>query len=448
AARYSPRRVSAPVPLAGVRGLEWPPIPGPAGAAMLALQWQLERSQWLSAENVRSAQSRQLGLLLEHAARNVPRYRGLAPERFADWPVLRAAEARADPASLFALRYPKEHGRLVETQTTGSTGQPFRVFHTEAAQFFSHGMVIRDHLLHEWELSLKLATTLGKLKRGAQPGWGLMNGVFPTGPAVTLGTAEGVEAQLSWLIAERPAYLIAHAANLRALLLHSRASGRAPAGLRQLLSHAGTLPPDVPALARALWGAKVVDVYSTEEFGPIASQCPAGERYHVHAEHVLVEVVREDGTPCEPGETGRVLVTALQNFAMPLIRYDVGDYAQACEPCPCGRGLPTLGRIAGRARNMFRAPDGRTFFPAMAADVWLDIAPLRQFRLVQGSLDCLTLHYAMDRELTAYERSALAAEIGGRFGYPYRFEFVRVDSLPREPGEKFEDFLCLVEPPW
>ncbi len=436
--------------------MAWPVIPSAPASAMLGLQWQLQRTQWLDPRQLRDAQFVQLREIARHAAAHVPRYQEalrcagikdaaeLTPERFAGWPILGTDLARAQPEALFAESYPKEHGRLLESQTTGSTGKPFRVFHTEASQFYSHGMVIRDHLLHRRDLSAKLATTLGKLERGTQPAWGVTSGVFATGPAVTLGTAEGLDAQLDWLMREAPAYLIAHSANLRALLLHSRAIGRGPTGIRQLLAHAGTLPPDLRGLARDLWRAEVVDIYSSEEFGPIASQCPHTEHYHVHAEHVLVEVVREDGSPCAAGETGRVLVTSLQNFAMPLIRYEVGDFAEAGGECPCGRGLPTLHRIAGRVRNMFRAPDGRRFFPAMAADVWLDIAPLRQFRLVQRTEAILELHYTMDRELTAFERSALAQEINRRFGYPFEFRFLRMDMPERAPGSKFEDFVSRI----
>ena len=62
----------------------------------------------------------------------------------------------------------------------------------------------------------------------------------------------------------------------------------------------------------------------------------------MHAEHCIVEIVDDEGSPCAPGRSGRLLVTALRNFAMPLLRYDTGDTALLGEPCPCGRGLPVI----------------------------------------------------------------------------------------------------------
>src|SRR3546814_13116510 len=91
------------------------------------------------------------------------------------------------------------------------------------------------------------------------------------------------------------------------------------------------------------------DVCSSDLY--LALQCPEHEHYHVQSEAVLLEVLDEEDRPCRPGEVGRVVVTPLTNFAMPMIRYAVGGLAAVGAPCPCGRGLPVLTRILGRARD-------------------------------------------------------------------------------------------------
>ena len=93
----------------------------------------------------------------------------------------------------------------------------------------------------------------------------------------------------------------------------------------------------------------VVDIYSCTEAGYLAFSCPEQGNLHVQAESVIVEVLDRAGKPCAPGEEGEVVVTPLLNFAMPLIRYAVGDRAVVGEPCACGRGLPTL-KTVGRSR--------------------------------------------------------------------------------------------------
>src|SRR3546814_9801972 len=74
-------------------------------------------------------------------------------------------------------------------------------------------------------------------------------------------------------------------------------------------------------LCRDVWGLKIADLYSTQEAGYLALQCPEHEHYHVQSEAVLLEVLDEEDRPCRPGEVGRVVVTPLTNFAMPMIRY-------------------------------------------------------------------------------------------------------------------------------
>jgi phenylacetate-CoA ligase len=90
-------------------------------------------------------------------------------------------------------------------------------------------------------------------------------------------------------------------------------------------------------------------VYSSDEAGYIALQCPEGEHYHVQSESLLLEVLDAAGSACMPGQVGRVIVTTLNNFAMPLVRYDTGGDAEVGPPCACGRGLPVLRSLVERA---------------------------------------------------------------------------------------------------
>src|SRR6202012_3802852 len=100
------------------------------------------------------------------------------------------------------------------------------------------------------------------------------------------------------------------------------------------------------------------------------------DHYHVQSEMLIAEVLRDDGTPCAPGEIGRLVLTDLCNFGMPMIRYEINDYAEVGALCDCGRGLPVLTRIMGRRRNMALDPDGRMFWPSFPTEDWYDAAPL------------------------------------------------------------------------
>jgi phenylacetate-CoA ligase len=200
------------------------------------------------------------------------------------------------------------------------------------------------------------------------------------------------------------------------------------------------LPAEGRRLMQDYWGAKVVDIYTTRECGYLAVQCPQTANYHVQ-EGAFVEILRPDDTPCQPGETGRVVVTPLHNLAMPMIRYDLDDLAEAGPSCACGRGLPVLTRIAGRVRNMLRLPDGNRVWPLIGT--YRDAIPaIRQRQVVQHSLQELELRLVVERPLTASEENSAKAELLARIGHPFEVRISYVDGFPRSGGGKFEEFRC------
>lgn len=420
---------------------------------MLAMQWQLDRTQWWKPPEIEARQFAQLRLLLGHALAHVPHYgevprdllSSLSPESFRRWPVLKRSALAGRETRFHASALPKEHGRVLAASTTGSTGEPVRLAYTDVAQFQFHAAVVRSHLWHKLDLTAKLASINAALQDGSQQTWSPVTGAaFATGPAATLNSSADVDRQLEWLLDERPAYLQTRPTNLRALIMRSRENGKVPPSLRAAILQSEAMPEGLRELAREYWSVPLIDIYSCAEFGALALQCPEYDHYHVQSESAYVEVLADDGTPCAPGETGRVIVTTLQNFAMPLVRYEMGDYAEVGEPCPCGRGLPVLKRIAGRVRNMAVDPTGRRFWPSFPAELWLEAAPIRSFQLVQHAPSAIEVRYVMDRALAAAEEERLRASLGKVLRYPFDFSFVRTDAVERRPGGKFEDFVSRI----
>jgi phenylacetate-CoA ligase len=185
-------------------------------------------------------------------------------------------------------------------------------------------------------------------------------------------------------------------------------------------------------------------MYSTNEVGYVALQCPVSGLYHVQSEDVMVEIVDDSGRPCSVGETGRVVVTSLHNFKMPLIRYDLGDYATVGENCHCGRTLPALERIVGRTRNMLKLPSGRTAWPGFPMDTLVRLDAIRELRMIQHSLEEIEVELVLARPLTATEETSLADAVRTRLRHPFRVRLTPVGRIERGPGHKREDFECRV----
>ena len=145
-------------------------------------------------------------------------------------------------------------------------------------------------------------------------------------------------------------------------------------------------------------------------------------------------------------EVGKVVVTTLHNFAMPLIRYDIGDFAEVGAPCACGRGLPVLKRILGRKRNLLVMPDGTHRWPVFASLDGDDQLPaFFQFQVVQQSREQLDINVVRPTDVTAEEHALVERHFQRILGYPFKVRVNRVEAIARSPSGKFEDFISLVE---
>jgi phenylacetate-CoA ligase len=165
----------------------------------------------------------------------------------------------------------------------------------------------------------------------------------------------------------------------------------------------------------------------------------------VQCENVLLEVLDDENKPCQPGETGRVVISSLHNFASPLIRYDVGDYAEVGSPCDCGRGLPVLNRIYGRARNMLIYPDGNTAWPYLGgAGYYKEIAPIHQFQVIQTATDTLEFHLVVEAPLDSQQKKTLISRLHKTLRYPFNIEFHYHGVIKRSAGGKYEDFISRI----
>jgi phenylacetate-CoA ligase len=158
---------------------------------------------------------------------------------------------------------------------------------------------------------------------------------------------------------------------------------------------------------------RVVDLYTSHEFNLLAWECGAGEGYHINDLGVIVEVLRE-GRPVTPGERGEMVVTGLHSFAMPFLRYRLGDVVtRGADSCPCGRPFSTLSAIQGRMIDYFPLPDGRLVHPFEIVRAMIDGlgAWVRQYQLTQEREDRVVLRVVPSAPVPPERRSALESTL-------------------------------------
>jgi len=442
------------IPKSAIQSVAWPAMPGANASLMLAVQYQLEKSQWWSTEQLSEQQLKQLAHLLRHAEKMVPYYEqrfgalGIRAESITSFddfrrlPILKREDIQTAATQLHARQLPQGHGRPIEHHTSGSTGRPITAVGTELTQFFWNAFTLREHLWHRRDFRGKLASIRTTVKDVSTPGWGPATDVaYKTGPCVMLNIRHDINEQLEWLQKENPEYVLSHPSNLLAMARLSLASGIRLPNLKCIRTFGEPVTPEMRAACKEAWGVPVTDVYSSEELGYIALQCPEHEHYHIQSESLLVEILDRNNQPCKPGEIGRVVITTLHNFAMPLIRYEIMDYAEVGEPCPCGRGLPVIKRIMGRQRNLVTLPDGTRHWPSFPAESWSSIAPIRQIQLVQRDMESIEARLVADRPLNTKETGELIAVLQRDLGYPFRITLQYMQKIERNANFKYEDFI-------
>ena len=447
-------------------GVAWPVIAGETHRAqLLSLLQQFGESERWPTDRLLQNQLQQLALVMAHAYRTVPFYRGrlsaagyrsgqaVTPDWLCTLPLLTRRNIQDAGAALYSTAVPPQFGTVHENRTSGATGQPVQVLRTALDGLLWQANTLRDHAWHQRDQSLKLAAIRALAPGIADPppgvtasSWGAASeAVRTTAPSALLTLSADIAVQAAWIRQHAPGYLLTYPSNLAALLRHFAQKDERLPGLRAVLTVGETVAPALRATCRDTLGVNVEDVYSSQELGYIALQCPVSGQYHVMAESVLVEVLDAAGQPCAPGETGRLVISSLHNYAMPLIRYELRDYATVGTPCACGRTLPTLARIAGRERNMVRLPDGTMHWPLVGFHRFREIAPVRQYQLIQQALQSIEVRLVCDRALTAAEESELGTVIRAALGYAFELRFAYYEGeLPRAVNGKFEEFVCAI----
>lgn len=346
----------------------------------------LEASQWLSPDEMAALQRRKLEALFSHAAARVPFYQqrfreaGVSPGSGGDpfellrrLPLLSKDDIRRHESAMLWHDAP---GGLHRHNTGGSTGEPliFRVDrrrqgYDQAARIRTHrwfGADIGDRELYLWgsPIEWRRADSVKRFRDGLF-NHRLLN-AFELSP-------QHLEHYARVLSHYRPASLFGYPSSLAlfARFLQDRglpvaktaAPGSGPScgfspGLQAVFVTGEVCLAHDRELIGEVFGVPVADCYGSREGGFVSHQCEEGS-YHITAENLIVEILDAGGEALPAGEVGEIVVTHLDAYGMPFIRYRTGDHSRLLPGrCPCGRGLPLMDVVRGRRTDFLHLPDG------------------------------------------------------------------------------------------
>ncbi len=196
------------------------------------------------------------------------------------------------------------------------------------------------------------------------------------------------------------------------------------------------LPPETRELIETAFAAPVLDVYACNEARDVAWQCRSRGGYHINADNLIVEIVRDD-RPVPIGEVGEVVLTDLNRCVMPIIRYKNGDLARLSgDVCPCGCRLPLMAEIVGRTGENISLPDGRTVLWNQLKGL-MNHPHIRQFRLVQERDGDFTIRYISEPGVDTEQLDhLLRRRFKELIGDAVRITLEKTTSLPPDASGK------------
>ena len=422
----------------------------------------LLKTERTSAENLAAYQEDLVSDVIVHAARHVPFHRerlsillrkdgSVDLSKWLQVPIMTRKDLETHYQDLVANQIPVSHGDVLTARTSASQGRPLLIKKTRlhdtalACASFRHGIAFDM----DWSRKLVLIRAMSDSARRS-PGaparptlWG--PNWLPAeqrGERVPISVHMPVGEQLQLLRDKGPSYVNTSPTNAMAMAAEIARTGEEPPDIAAVLTVGEYVSEDLRAQCRRYLNCDVIDVFSTGECGIIASQCPDTGNYHMQPELTVLEVLKENGEPCRPGETGRVTATPLYNYALPLVRYQSEDYVTVGESCPCGRTAPVLSKILGRANHHFLLHDGRRVRPEPAAEEMRTYLGFRRWQLAQTAPGRAELR-VMDRDGDKpADHAGAVAYVESLFDGEVNVSPKNVMALGPTSGGKFASVLC------
>lgn len=395
-------------------------------------------NQWKSSKRLVALQNRSLRRVVHHAYANVSYYRklfdsiGLNPQDMASvkdidkLPVLTKDIILANyPNNIVATN--ADLRKCSPRMTSGSSGKKLEVILDHKVAALYRLMQLRQLL----DIGYKPWDRVAYIRYG-RPVTKVFFQKFGLFRRYYVPLEWTPERQLSEIFRIRPQIINAYPSVLYLLARTITRDEAKRLRLKFLLSNSELLTQHVREHLEEVFQCKVYDDYSCLEFSAIGFECSM-QNLHIASDNVIVEILDENGKQVPNGQQGRIVITALNNYAMPYIRYEIGDIGiLSNEGCPCGRNFPILKSIVGRCDDFLVMPSGRLIDPQTAVFQIEVIPEVKEFRTIQGTDYGITVNLVTEKR-AEFESIKLQIEknLGSVFDDGVRIDVTQVTSLDR-----------------
>lgn len=420
----------------------------------------MEKSQWLSPDDLAQLQLERLREFLIEAGRDVPYYR----QKF--------AALNFDPATIQSLqdlqRLPltgkaeirefteqlksDKAQNLARFNTGGSSGEPL-IFYI-GKQRVSHDVAAKWRATRWWDVDIgdpEIVVWGSPIELGAQDRVRQVRDKLMRTQLLAAFemSALNLDRFVETIQKVRPRMLFGYPSSLALIAAHAEKAGQCmdDLGIRVVFVTSERLYDHQRQTIERVFGCQVANGYGGRDAGFIAHQCPQGGM-HITAEDIIVEIVDSQGQVLPAGEAGEIVITHLATADFPFIRYRIGDVGVLSkDTCPCGRGLPLLQEIQGRTTDFVIASNGTVLHGLALIYVLRDLPGVENFKVVQHSLARTEVQVVSNSVFQQSDSDLIVQEFKKRLGGDVEIEVKLLESIDRERSGKFRYVISHVPVP-
>lgn len=399
----------------------------------------LDKTQWWKPEELEELQNKKLRALIKHAYENVPYYHQLfrklnlkaedvrTREDLQKLPFLTKEIIRRNLTRFLAKNIPES--QLMETHSSGSTGEPLKYYIDKES--YSHGWAQTfrcwswaGYRLGEPYTKISLNPRKQLIKKIQDK---LLNCKYVYSSNINKNNLKDF---LSMMKGSSIIRSYASSIFMIANMIENYGVESKWIPYPKAIATTGeTLFENWRNKIEEVFECQILDGYGGEST-PIAFECLEHAGYHICSEHVIPEIVRNESV-ASPGEIGEVVVTNLDRWAMPLIRYNIKDIAiMGKEECSCGRGLPLLDSIEGRDTEIVITPNGNFLVVHFFTILFEYIEGVDQFQVIQEKIDELNIKIVKNDKFTEKDKNYIFSEIKKHAGDEININLEFTDSIP------------------
>ena len=404
---------------------------------------ELERSQWYSPDRIEELQRKKLRLIIQHSYDNVPYYHELfrelnlksndikTVEDLSKLPVLTKDIVRNNIDKMIAKNF--YASKLIESGSSGSTGEPLKYYITQESQDMSNAAAFRGWGWAGFSMGDKIVNLagfpyqmIGKSELSKRIAYTITRHQFLQAFNLDRNT---INQYIEFIRKYKPKAIRGYSSSIYLLAKAMKEYGIYDIQPHAIITHGEMLSGEMRQTIEKQFSCKVFDGYGGEGM-LIAMQCGEYDGYHLTAENLVVEFIKQN-EHVSTGELGEIVLTDLTNYGMPFIRYKIGDVGKPSDDtCSCGRGLPLMQSIEGRVPDMIITPSGKVLIVHFFTGLFEHIEGVDQFQILQEKSDELIIRLVKNSKFNDTDEVRIIREVQEYAGEDVEIMIDFVEEIP------------------